>query len=477
LTRPSRTYYALTVDSTGTGSLSLRDAVSRRELLRAGGLGCLGLALPSLIRAAPAVPRPATASFGRAKSCLLIFLTGGPPQHETFDPKPDAPQEIRGPLKDIPTSVPGLHFGELLPHTARVADRLAVIRSMTTDINSHSTSGYWMLTGYPHETKAESQPPAPGDWPSIASVVGALKPSTRSPFSAAALPEIIHNNPNITWPGQDGGFMGHTWNPFVLKCDPAAPKFSIDGMTLPPEVSDVRLDGRANLLREVDRHFVKAARSDTVSSLDRVQQRAFDVLQSATTRAAFELEREPAALRDKYGRHKFGQSVLLARRLIEAGVRLVQVNWPREPGDTTAGNPLWDTHQNNAGRLKDVLCPQFDGAFAALIRDLESRGLLDETLVVVMGEFGRTPKINPAGGRDHWGHVFSVALAGAGIGGGQVIGASDRIGGYPADRTLRPHDLSATIFHLLGLSPDGEFFDALSRPRRLSDGTAIRELV
>jgi len=459
------------------GSLSLRDGVSRRELLRVGGLGCLGLALPSLLRAGPAVPKPAGASFGRAKSCILLFLTGGPPQHETFDPKPEAPLEIRGPLGDIATSVPGLRFGELLPQTARVADRLAVIRSMTTDNNSHSTSGYWMLTGYPHDSKAESLPPAATDWPSVASVVGALKPSTRSPFSVASLPEIIHNNPNITWPGQDGGFMGHTWNPFVFKCDPSTPKFSIDGMTLPDGVSDARLGERVSLLRQVDGVFVKSARNDTVASLDRVQQRAFDVLQSATTRAAFELEREPASLRDRYGRHKFGQSVLLARRLIEAGVRLVQVNWPRELGDTTSGNPLWDTHQNNAGRLKDVLCPQFDGTFATLIRDLESRGLLDETLVVVMGEFGRTPKINAVGGRDHWGHVFTVALAGAGVPGGAIIGASDRIGGYPAERTLRPHDLTATIFHLLGLEPESEFVDPLGRPRRLSDGTAIREIV
>ncbi|MBI3876183.1 MAG: DUF1501 domain-containing protein [Verrucomicrobia bacterium] len=459
------------------GSLSLRDGITRRELLRAGGLGCLGLALPSVLRGATSTKtKSVTPSFGRAKSCIILFLTGGPPQHETFDPKPDAPREIRGELKSISTSVPGLHFGELLPRTARIADRLAVIRSMTTDINSHSTSGYWMLTGYPHESKAESLPPGPTDWPSIASVVGALKPSARSPFSAAVLPEPIVNNPNIPWPGQDGGFMGHTWNPFLFKCDPSAAKFSIDGMILPEGVSDLRLNERVSLLRQVDNHFVQAARSDTVASLDRMHQRAFDVLQSATTRAAFEMEREPAATRDRYGRHKFGQSVLLARRLIEAGVRLVQVNWPREPRDT-GGNPLWDTHQDNAGRCKDVLCPQFDGTFAALIADLETRGMLDETLVIVMGEFGRTPKINPSGGRDHWGHVFSVALAGAGIEGGTVIGASDRIGGFPAERTLRPHDLSATIFHLLGLAPESEFLDPIARPRRLSDGTPIRELV
>jgi uncharacterized protein (DUF1501 family) len=190
------------------------------------------------------------------------------------------------------------------------------------------------------------------------------------------------------------------------------------------------------------------------------------------------MDREPASVREAYGRHKFGQSALLARRLIEAGVRMVQLNWPRESGDTAVGNPLWDTHSKNAERVREVLCPQFDRTYATLIEDLAARGLLDETLVVVMGEFGRSPKINAAGGRDHWGQVFSVALAGAGIAGGQVIGASDRIGGVPEDRPVRPADLAATIFHLLGIPPSIEFIDPLGRPRMVTDsGLALRELV
>lgn len=460
-------------------SLVLQEAVSRREWLRVGGLGCLGLSLGGLPKARADVATPAVASgaFGKAKHCIILFLGGGPPQHETFDPKPDAPREIRGEFKPIATSVPGIHFSELLPRTAKAAHHLAVVRSMFTDVNSHATSGYWMLTGTRHESAAESLPPSSADWPSLAAVIGALKPSERSPFNSVLLPELIHNNPNITWPGQDGGFMGHTWNPSVFKCDPAAPGFEIDGLKLPAGVSPLRVTERASLLRQFDDHFLATARSESIAALDRVQQRAFDVVQNAATRAAFELERESAATRDRYGRHKFGQSCLLARRLIESGARLVQVNWPREKGDTEVGNPLWDTHQKNAERVRDVLCPQLDSALPTLLADLEERGLLAETLVVAMGEFGRTPKHNGSGGRDHWGHCFSVALAGGGVRGGQVIGASDRIGGYPADRPLRPQDLAATIFHLLGIDPHGFFEDRGGRARPLqTGGDVIREL-
>ena len=451
--------------------------MTRREMLRVGGLGLLGLSLPALLRSrAQAASASLAARFGRAKSCILLYLSGGPPQHETFDPKPDAPLEIRGEFKSIRTSVPGVHFSELLPQTARIADRLTVIRSMSTDNNSHTASGYWMLTGYEHPSKIEV-PASPEDWPCLASVIGALKPSERSPFSSVILPEVVHNDNAPPSPGQSGGFMGHTWNPFVLQCDPSQLRLEIEGLKLPEQVSFARLADRSNLLRSLDRQFLAAMRSEPVAAFDRMHQRAFDVIQSTTAKDAFAIERESSAMRDGYGRHKFGQSVLLARRLVEAGARLVQVNWPREPGDQMTGNPVWDTHKNNSARLRDVLCPQFDGAFAALITDLRERGLLDETLVVAMGEFGRSPKINAEGGRDHWGSCFSLALAGAGIPGGQVIGASDREGAFPASRILRPQDLAATIFHLLGINPAGDFPDLLGRPRPLTNsGTVIREI-
>jgi hypothetical protein len=451
-----------------------RRPLSRRELIRAGGLGALGLGLPDLsaARAATLAGRP------RANSCLIIFLSGGPPQHETFDPKPAAPIEIRGPFLPIATSVPGLQFSELLPLSAARAHRMCVIRSMTTGIHSHSTSGCFMLTGHEPTSVAESVPPSAQDWPSLAGAVGALRAAERSPLDAVILPEPIFNNPAIPWPGQNGGFMGAAWHPHILRCDPSQERIEIEGLTAAAGVTELRLDDRHALLGQVDRMLHRGLRSPAITEMNRFQQEAFDLLHAGATREALEIEREPAASRDRYGRGKFGQSVLLGRRLIEAGVRLVQVNWPREPGDTAAGNPLWDTHQDNAGRLKNVLCPQFDIAYSALLDDLEARGLLDETLVVVMGEFGRTPTINAAGGRDHWGSVFSVALAGAGVPGGGVIGASDARGGMPADRPVRPPDLAATIFQLLGISPDHEFRDPFDRPLQVvSGGQALREIV
>ncbi|RLS30617.1 MAG: DUF1501 domain-containing protein [Planctomycetota bacterium] len=457
----------------------LARSCSRRELIRVGGLGALGVSLPLLAGARrrgadrlPAGSRP------RATSCLLIFLSGGPPQHETFDPKPAAPIEIRGPFLPIATSVAGIQFCELLPRTAMQAGRMCVIRSMTTGIHSHSTSGCFMLTGHEPVSVAESVPPSAQDWPSIAGAVGALRPAERSPLDAVVIPEPIFNNPAIPWPGQNGGFMGAAWHPHLLRCDPSADRIEIDGLTALAGMTSLRLDDRRDLLGQLDRHRHRAINSPAMTELDRFQQEAFDLLHSGATREALAIEREPAASRDRYGRGKFGQSLLLGRRLIEAGVRLVQVNWPREPGDMSAGNPLWDTHQDNAGRLKNVLCPQFDVAYSALLEDLHARGMLDETLVVVMGEFGRTPAINAGGGRDHWGSVFSVALAGGGVPGGSVIGSSDDRGALPADRPARPPDLAATIFQLLGIPPDHEFRDPLNRPLSvITGGRPLREIV
>ena len=456
---------------------------TRREWLRVGGLGAFGLSLAHLLGPAMRGMGSPTAiaggnRFGQAKSCILIFLAGGPPQHETFDPKPDAPSEIRDHFRSIPTRVPGTHFCETLPYTAKVAHRLSVIRSMTTEIDAHSTSGAFMLTGYEPQTKAENVPPGPQDWPSIASVVGMLKPSTRSPMSSVVLPEPLANDGNILWPGQNGGFMGPAWHPMLMRCDPTQLPMQIEGLSRQPGVSDLRLEDRRSLLEQFDARFRQGAGIAAVASWDQSHQKAFELLHAENSRRAFELEREPASVREAYGPHKFGQSLLLARRLVEAGTRLVQVNWPREGKAEVAGSPLWDTHASNASRVRDVLCPQFDRSFATLIDDLAARGLLDETLVVAMGEFGRSPKINAVGGRDHWGACFSLALAGAGVPGGQIIGSSDRIGAYPDSRPVRPRDLSATLFHLLGLSPNVEFLDTLGRPRSITDGgVALREIV
>ncbi len=457
----------------------------RREWLRIGGLGALGVSLPDLLRqpaASGGIPSSApvkttATTFGRARSVIFLWLQGGPPQHETFDPKPEAPAEIRGPFRAIATNVPGIHFGELLPRTARIADRLAVVRSIATDDNNHDVSGYWILTGYPYGPGSARQI-KPNDWPYLGSVVKLLKPSERLPaLTSVWIPDVMRLNDNVTPAGQTAGFLGNLWEPERFVGDPSSPDYRVEGLSLPPGLPRARVDRRRDLLAQLDEHRRRIETSEAIQTWDRLSQQAYDLVTSGKAREAFDLGKEPDAVRDRYGRHGWGQSVLLARRLIEAGVRLVHVNWTREPGDTAVDNPLWDTHTQNADRLQDVLCPQFDQTFPALIEDLEARGLLDSTLVVAIGEFGRTPKINVQGGRDHWGHVFSFALAGAGIAGGQVYGASDRNGAYPAVDPVRPHDLTATLFHLMGIDHTGLFQDRADRPHRLTSGEPIARLL
>ncbi len=453
------------------GGLPLCDGLTRREWLRVGGLGVCGLSLPAMLSARPA-------GGGRAKSCLVLFFLGGPPQHETWDPKPDAPAEIRGEFKPVATSVPGLRVCELMPRTATLADRVAVLRAVSTDDNAHSSSGYWMLTGSPHQpmNSENAKPGAPNDGPCVGAVVRRLRPGSGALPSAVTLPEHIWNTGNLSWPGQDGGFLGRTADPWLIPCHPESPDFRIAGVSLPAEVPPLRFEGRQSLLGQVNRHLDRVERSPALSRFDAQTRQAFDLLRAGKARKAFDLGAEPAKLRERYGRNRFGQSVLLARRLVEAGVSLVQVNWTRMPADTE-DSPAWDTHAKNAERLKTHLMPLMDQAYSALLEDLEARGLLGETLVVWAGEFGRTPKINPRAGRDHWGHVFSVALAGGGVRGGVVYGASDRIGASVKDGRVRPQDLTATIFHCLGIAPDSEVHDALNRPHPISRGEVIRPVL
>lgn len=457
----------------------LCDGLTRREWLHAGSLGLFGATLPLWLRArsAQAAAAPRAPTFGRAKACILLFLFGGPPQHETWDPKPEAPPEIRGDLKPVASSVPGLLVGELMPQVARLAHKCCVLRAVSTNDNAHSSSGYWMLTGTPHQpTNAEnSKPGAPNDWPCLGAVVRYLRSGNGTLPATVTLPEILWNTGNLVWPGQNAGFLGRTSDPWLLTCDPSAAQFQLPDLALPAEVPPLRLHGRRSLLQQVSRHLETIDRSGALARFDAQSQQAFDLLRSAKAREAFDLQREPPAVRDRYGRTRFGQSVLLARRLVEAGVALVQVNWTRTAADSDV-NPVWDTHAKNTERLKTALMPPMDLAYSALLEDLDARGLLNETLVVWMGEFGRTPRINPAGGRDHWGHVFSVALAGGGIRGGQVHGASDRRGAYPKDGLVRPQDLTATIFHCLGLEPTTEIQDSLGRPLVLSRGDVLKQV-
>ena len=460
----------------------LCDGLSRRELLRVGGLGAFGLSAGQLSSArgeSLATVNPAgLPGFGKARSCIVLFLLGGPPQHETWDPKPHAPAEIRGDFQPIASAIPGLHVGEMMPKTAALADRVSVLRAVATDDNAHSASGYWMLTGSPHQPRnvENAGTGAPNDWPCLAAVVRSLRGDTSRLPASIRLPEEIWNTGHIVWPGQDAGRLGAAADPWLITCDPNAADFQVPQLALPAQMPLVRLRQRQSLLTALNTARRQVEKNVAVQRWSGLGNRTFDLLQSDQARRAFAIEKEPPAVRDRYGRNRFGQSVLLARRLVEEGVSLVQVNWTRWKHDQAVA-PAWDTHADNSPRLKKDLMPPMDLAYSALLEDLEQRGLLDETLVVWMGEFGRTPRINKRGGRDHWGHVFPVALAGGGIKPGCVYGASDRQGGYPSDGRVEPQDLLATIFHCLGHSPQTHVEDQLGRPLVISQGDIIEALL
>jgi hypothetical protein len=444
------------------------EGISRRELMRVGGLGMLGASLPNLLQAAPReVDNSRDASFGRAKNVIFLYLAGGPPQHETFDPKPNAPAEIRGPFQPISTNIPGIQYCELLPRTAAMADKLAVVRSMATDDNIHSSSSHWVLTGNKY-VGPNARTIQQTDWPYFGSIIKRYRPSEILPaLSTVWIPDMMRLNESVTPAGQTGGLMGARWDPELFVGDPAQPDYLIEGFEA-RGIPALRRRDRHQLLRDFREHLQSAKTSASVRLFETYQQQAMDLMTSGKAQSAFNIQDEPASVRQRYGNNRWGQCVLLARRLIESGVRLVHVQWPREPGDNAVDNPLWDTHAQNPDRLEDVLCPIFDVGFTALIEDLEQRGLLEETLVVAIGEFGRTPKINAKAGRDHWGSVFSFVMAGAGISGGQVFGSSDRDGAYPNSDRVEPGNLTATIFHLLGLDHRGTFTDPQGRELALT---------
>ncbi|HRF00821.1 MAG TPA: DUF1501 domain-containing protein [Pirellulaceae bacterium] len=456
----------------------LCDGLSRREMLRIGSLGLVGLSLPDLLRGRTVAQELTPRAVGKAKSCILLFLLGGPPQHSTWDPKPQASEEIRGAFGPISTRVPGVQYAELLERTARVADRIAVLRAVQTGDHAHSSSGYAMMTGVPHQplNRENANPGAPNDWPTIGAVVQHLHRGKRVLPPAVRLPHHIFNTDQSVWPGQTSGFLGADDDPWMFRCEPNTPGSKIPDFSLPVEVPLDRFESRTSLLSGLDARLRDLDRLGAFDAFDRQTQQAFDLLTAPASFSACDLTREPDAMRDRYGRTQFGQSVLMARRLVEAGVTLVQVNWFRG-ADEPADAPCWDSHARETQRLKENLGPPFDQAFATLIEDLEERGMLDETLVVAMAEFGRTPKFNAQAGRDHWGNVFSIALAGGGVRGGTVHGASDNQGAFPIEGLVGPADVAATIFHSLGYAPDTEIRDVLDRPLPISRGQVIRSIL
>jgi len=439
------------------------DGLTRRAWLQVGYAGFLGLGLASLPggRAVAAAKRS-----GKAKSVILVFLTGAPSHIDTFDPKPDAPNEIRGEFGTIATKVPGLRVGEHLPRLASRADKYAIVRSMSHRDNNHLMSTHHVLTGTIQPGAFFDKVASRDDWPSYSSALDYLAPRTDGVPNGVNLPTFLMEGP-LTWPGQHAGFLGPKHDPWQLTRDPNKPDFRMDGLRLAPGLEIGRLNGRRGLLAQVDRQQKALAEVAEGRRLTEKQDLAFSVLTSGKVAPAFEIDREPAAVRDRYGRHAFGQSLLLARRLVESGVSVVQANMGRVQN--------WDTHGDNFRRLKSELLPPLDQGVSALLDDLQVRGMMDETLVIVMGEFGRTPKISN-GGRDHWGRCFFGLFAGAGVRGGQVIGKSDKIGAYPISTPYAPDDFGATVYEALGVNPESEVHDRQGRPVQLNRGSVMKAL-
>lgn len=465
-----------------------RASLSRRELLRVGGLGLglHGLGLPALLRGraeASLFPNPAS-SFGRAKACIVLFMWGGPAQQETWDLKPDAPEQVRGEFQPIATETPGLMISEHFPLLARQTRRLAVIRSVHHKDVNHTTATHEFLAGRPVSPAAAT---LQDDWPHI----GAVLAHVNKGQERSALPPFVQFRPIVPngaprfveqSHGQTAGWLGPAANPLTIDDDPNTTEYQARSAAfrLPDNVASGRFDDRQRLLKEVNQQARALERAGNVAALDTHYARAYNLLTDRAALEAFDLEREDPRLRDRYGRHAHGQSVLQARRLVEAGVPLVTVFWPND--GITNVSVYWDTHNRNFIDLKTRLMPPADQALHALLDDLDARGLLDSTLIVWTGEFGRTPRVGQSvvggagagrDGRDHWPHCFSTVLAGAGIRGGTVHGASDRWAAYPARDPVTPGDVAATVYHLLGVDPARELTDPLGRPSRLCPGEPI----
>ena len=438
--------------------------IGRRELLQVGYSGLLGVGLPSVLS------RTATAAGETAKSpksIVIVFLTGAASHHDTFDMKPEAPVEIRGEFQPIATSVPGLQVSENLPHLASRADKYALIRTLSHSDNNHLMSTHHVLTGNVQPGAFFDKVASRTDWPCYSSAFAHLRPRSDGIPGGVNLPTFLLQGP-LTWPGQHAGFLGAKHDPWQIKGDPAKPDFKVEGLSLAEGLDVHRLKKRQSLLGEINNQQRRMAKVAASRRLTDDQDLAFSILTSSKFSQAFDLEREPDAVRDRYGRNTTGQSLLMARRLVQVGVPVVQTNIGRVQ--------TWDNHSNLFPTLKNRLLPPLDQGVAALLDDLDSTGLLDETLVMMLGEFGRTPKINKNKGRDHWGPCFFGLFAGAGVRGGQVIGKSDDIGAYPITTPYSPNDIGATVYNLLGIRPDTIVHDQFNRPSRLNSGKVIEPL-
>ena len=473
----------LTRQARGAGG----SAITRREWLELGGLGMLGMSLPNLLRAEEKHRvAPSGSAVGTARSCIVLWLAGGPSQPDMWDMKLDAPVEIRGAFKPIATTVPGIHMCEHLTHVARQAHNVTIIRSAHHRVgHAHCAAAYYTLSGDNRGDTFVNFGAGPNDHPGTGAVLSRLAPTDAPipPFVTAPyiMTEGLGGPPS---PGIYGGWMGPAYDPFEIDKhrgdaeDPNSSKFGFPALTLRADVDPRRLDGRRSLMSDFNERVDALAQCGVGRKLDSHQQRAFTLLTSDMTRQAFDLSKEAESLRERYGRNCYGQSCLLARRLVEAGTRMVLVRWAPDC------NATWDTHGTIANQppafevLKGTLLPQLDAGLGTLLEDLQQQGLLEETLVVVMGEFGRSPKVNPWAGRDHWPRCYSVLLAGGGVRGGHLFGKSGRLGEDPTEDPVTPHDIVATLYSLLGLPPETQIADRQGRPVQVGcHGQVIRGVI
>jgi hypothetical protein len=456
--------------ASSTPSTAVPQRIDRRQLLTAGGLGFLGLNLAQLLEA-ETLAGAAAGPKGSIKSCILMFYYGGPSHHDTWDMKPGAPLEVRGEFQSTATSVPGVRISEHLPRCAKILDRVAIIRSAHHTMRNHNAAAVEALCGRtPVKGDLELLANDPTtDFPCFGSALSYLAPRKSTVPSHVALPHVMYNV--VKLPGQTAGFLGPAFEPLQVASDPNKPEFRVGEIQLPSGVTLAELENRQALLSRVNSQLTAEHVAPPQETMSAFYRRAFDLLRSDAVRQAFDINQENPKLRERYGRNVHGQSALLARRLVESGVRFVSVY-----DKVTNGLDNWDTHVNNFGRLKDQLLPPCDMAFSALVEDLQDRGLLDSTLVIMLGEFGRTPKINAQGGRDHWPDCYSVVMAGGGITGGAQYGTSDKLGAHPDLNPVTPGDLAATSVWRFGLDPSAELHDLAGRPLRLATGEPIRAL-
>lgn len=444
---------------TGQGKAVTCNGITRRDFLQVGALGAIGLSLPQYFAAqAAGAVKPGHEN----RACVMIFNLGAPSQLDTFDMKPDAPAEIRGPFQPISTKVPGLQLSEILPRHARIADKFSLVRSVHHGGAAVHDAGWQMLqTGRLFSGGVNT--------PHVGAAVSYLRGRKTDLPPFVVLPETMGRGGGNLPNGQAGGFLGKAHDPFALNADPSQPNFQVPDLLPPQEIGSVRLDRRRRIRELVDEATRSFEATENAALLDSNFESAFRLMTSPQARSAFDLSQEPEKVRQRYGMTRFGQCCLLARRLIENGVRFVTINTFL----TVFDEVTWDIHGSkpftSIEGMRDIVCPMYDQAYSALVEDLDQRGLLDDTLVCNLAEFGRTPRVNPAGGRDHWPQCFTTYFAGGGVRGGRVVGASDPIGAVPADRPVEPADIAATIFHSLGFDLETTLPGPAGRPFPLVD--------